>query len=83
MFLSTGVPKPLSFYAPSARNEKQTYIPGNSGFDQKKKEGPQGFAADNQLNISFYYVTRVTGMIIYKEEGSPTSCSGVCTSAKK
>ena len=50
--LSVDILKPLSFHAPSAGNEKEIYILGNSGSVEKK--GPKGFGADNRLSASAY-----------------------------
>lgn len=78
--LSMDIPKPLSFHAPSAGNEKQTYILGNSD-SIKKKKGPKGFVADNRLNMSAYgavVVTKGTGVIVRREGAYVALISGAC-----
>lgn len=74
------ISKPLSFHAPSAGNEKQTYILGNSD-SKKRKKGPKGFVADNCLSMSVYgaaVATEETGVIVRKERGYIAVLSGTC-----
>lgn len=76
--------KPLSFHAPSAGNEKQTYSLGSSDSIKKNKQqidGPKGVGAESQLSGSTCRTAAVTkgaDVVVHEKGHCAAFVSGVC-----